>query len=68
MGGTFGRVNNMKVTASVRDGSPTVVVFRGTYSDGFDIEKRGQSGSPARKAWTELHQIAEAVGDSLTYR
>ena len=35
---------------------------------GQTIKKFGQSGSPVRNAWKEMFQVAESLGDSLSYR
>lgn len=66
--GTLGQVNDIRITATVRTEPATVVVLRGTYAEGLEISKRGLNGLTARNAWKELHQLAAAVGDSLSYR
>jgi hypothetical protein len=65
---TFGPVDDMVVSAQVRSEDGVTVVLSGTYGDDTAIEKRGQSGSPARKAWARLHQLAERIGEPTAYR
>lgn len=65
---TFGPVRDMVVSAQVRSESGVKVVLQGTFEDGYTIEKKGQSGSPARKAWARLHRLASRVGEPTKYR
>ena len=55
----FGPVRDVVLSVSVREGE---VHLRGTYAGSTSITKRGQSGSPARKAWASMHMVAEDMG------
>jgi len=60
----------VRIVAAVFDGSARLrgeSVTEWISSEIGDIRKRGQDGSPARRAWAELHHVAEQLGDDLTY-
>jgi hypothetical protein len=70
--GLSGRgVEDIKISASIREGEKTKVVLRGTYSfmdSDSDIKKTGQNGSISRKLWIRLHNLATDFGGELSYR
>lgn len=65
----------VRVGASVTQDSPSVITIRGWFRTideteddvGQRVKKFGQNGSPSRNAWNELHDVASAIGDSLSY-
>jgi hypothetical protein len=64
-----------RIGASVQGDSEADVVVRGWYrtladeddETGQRVKKFGQNGSPTRSAWKEVHEVADAIGDSLSY-
>ena len=69
-GEVLGPVNDVRLSVQVRSDGPegaTAVQITGQYSNQMPIEKRGQSGSPARKAWRSMHQVATDIGSILRY-
>jgi hypothetical protein len=55
-------VDNLRLSIQVEESSETRIKVTGTYSDGYEVEKRGQSGSPTRKAWKTMHEVAAKMG------
>jgi len=55
-------VDNLRLSIQVVKSSETRIRVTGTYSDGYEIEKRGQSGSPTRKAWKAMYEVAAKMG------
>jgi hypothetical protein len=66
---------NVTLSASVREGSDsTKVVLTGTWSNekefatsGKTIRKYGNSGSAPRKAWKQMHLVAEELPGKISY-
>ena len=66
----------VRIGANVKGESNSEISIRGWFKTlenentetGQTIKKFGQNGSPMRNAWKEMFQVAESLGDSLSYR
>jgi len=61
----LGPIREMSVSVMVRTG-PTRYVLT-ARSSGQQVKKFGQSGSPMRKTWAELHRLANEMGQVTEY-
>mgnify|MGYP007116967009 CR=1 FL=1 len=66
----------VRVGANVQGESNSKIAVRGWWKTlenedtetGQTVKKFGQNGSPARNAWKEMYQVANSLGDSLSYQ
>jgi hypothetical protein len=66
----------VRIGANVQGESNSKIAIRGWWKTlenedtetGQTVKKFGQNGSPARNAWKELYQVANSLGDSLSYQ
>jgi hypothetical protein len=66
----------VRIGANVQGESNSKVSIRGWYKTfvnedtetGQTVKKFGQNGSPTRKAWKEIYQVAKSIGDSLSFQ
>ena len=61
----FAPVRGFQVSVLVSE-APTRITLT-AQTEGGQVRKRGQSGSPARKAWKALHLLAERMNGRLSY-
>ncbi|WP_440999810.1 hypothetical protein [Fodinibius sp. SL11] len=66
----------VRIGANIQNESNSKIAIRGWWKTlenedtetGQTIKKFGQNSSPARNAWKEMYQVANSLGDSLSFQ
>jgi len=64
----LGPVRDLTFSAQINgNGSSSIVRVSGQLYGSQEVQKKGQSGSPMRKAWKRMHKVATSLGTITTY-